>query len=193
MSDDVLIPRLGHNNLFNSCVWETEHFFSLFRTFRTVLPRKRHWRWLHSFSHTHARSHNNTASSSSLHKMWTMNIVESVVGCFVGLWCLFVIRCETVMVSGVYRKWVYCLVCRDIQHSYIIFAYTCCCSILLIYIYIYIYTGYPPSHPFAICIKITSINWLTYIYSHFLVLTLPHTGPNTKERSRWDSTFTLCH
>ena len=134
MSDDVLIPRLGHNNLFNSCVWETEHFFSLFRTFRTVLPQMRHWRWLHSFSHTHARSHNNTASSSSLHKMWTMNIVESVVGCFVGLWCLFVIRCETVMVSGVYRKWVYCLVCRDIQHSYIIFAYTCCCSIILIYI-----------------------------------------------------------
>ena len=43
-----------------------------------------------------------------------MNIVESVVGYFVGLWCLFVTRCETVMVSGVYRKLVYCLVCRDI-------------------------------------------------------------------------------
>ena len=66
--------------------------------------------------------------------MCTLNIVESVVGCFVGLWCLFVTRCEIVMVSGVYRELGYCLVCRDIQHAYILFAYTCCCSIILIYI-----------------------------------------------------------
>ena len=38
------------------------------------------------------------------------------------------------MVSGVYRELGYCLVCRDIQHAYILFAYTCCCSIILIYI-----------------------------------------------------------
>ena len=85
-------------------------------------------------SHTHARSHNYPTSSCRSHNMWTLNIVERVVGCFVGLWCLFVSRCEIVMVSGVYRELVYCLVCRDIQHSYIIFAYTCCCSIILIYI-----------------------------------------------------------
>src|SRR4029434_3202343 len=29
--------------------------------------------------------------------------------------------------------------------------------------------------------------------SHFLVLTLSHTGPNAKARSRRDNTFTLCH
>ena len=56
-----------------------------------------------SLTHTHARIHNYTASSWRLHNMCTLNIVESVVGCFVGLWCLFVTRCETVMVSGVYR------------------------------------------------------------------------------------------
>ena len=86
-------------------------------------------------THTHARSHNYTASSGRLHNMCPLHIVESVVGCFVGLWCLFVTRCEIVMVSGVYRELGYCLVCRDIQHAYILFAYTCCCSIILIYIY----------------------------------------------------------
>src|SRR4029434_7631975 len=67
------------------------------------------------------------------------------------------------------------------------------CIHLLLLNYTDIYTGYPPSHPFTICIAITSINWFRYIYSHFLVLTLPHTGPNAKARSRWDSTFTSFH
>src|SRR4029434_5284375 len=117
-----------------------------------------------------------------------MNIVESVVGCFVGLWCLFATRCEGVLVSGVYRE--FCVLFglpRYISFIHNICINLCCCLIILIY------TGYPLSHPFSICISITSINWLTYMYSHFLVLMLPYTGPNTKVRSRWDNTFTSCH
>ena len=117
-----------------------------------------------------------------------MNVVESVVGCFVGLWCLFATRCEGVLVSGVYREF-WCIVWSAtiycIYHSYnIIFSYTSAVANILIY------TGYPLSHPFAIYISITSINWLTDMYSHFLVLRVPHTGPNAKARSRWDNTFT---
>src|SRR4029434_9452087 len=111
-----------------------------------------------------------------------MNIVGSVVGCFVGLWCLCVTRCEIVMVSGVYRKLVYCFgLPRYTARIHII------CIHLLLLNYTDLHTGYPPSHPFAICIAITSVNWFRYIYSHFLVLTLPHTGPNAKARSRWRS------
>src|SRR4029434_9194331 len=160
----------------------------LFMYFTAKCGSKR--RCLHSFSHTHthARSHNYTASSWRLHNMCTLNIVESVVGCFVGLWCLFATRCEGVLVSGVYRE--FCVLFglpRYISFIHNICINLCCCLIILIY------TGYPLSHPFSICISITSINWLTYMYSHFLVLMLPYTGPNTKVRSRWDNTFTWCH
>src|SRR4029434_37389 len=53
-----------------------------------------------------------------------MNIVESVVGCFVGLCCLFASRCEGVLCRVVTARLVYLLFFRDIYQSYIIFSYT---------------------------------------------------------------------
>src|SRR4029434_4621293 len=98
-----------------------------------------------------------------------MNIIESVVGCFVGLWCLFATRCEGVLVSGVYREFVVLFgLPRYISFIHNICINLCCCLMILFY------PGYPLSHPFTICIAITSINWLTYMYSHFLVITLPN-------------------
>ena len=147
--------------------------FSLLWTLWTVCPihrecgRKRDDRRSHSFSPT--RTHPPRLS-----------LLIALYGIRENCWkCCWVFCGFVVLVC--YTVWgrigVGCLAFmhRHIVWSAAIWQSLIHCNILLnIFLPFRNYTGYPLYHPFSICISITSTNWLTYMYSHFLVITLPN-------------------